>query len=158
MIDQSSITKIKLSKGVYVRYAYTPKAFRPYVLLATTHYYLDRGTIFGILLCVTNLAILLLLKLNHRAEPWFWHWKIHLLAKGFPFHFLISARTSACNQDDSQFPFILSWRTIASCYYTSKRSGHKKLNGLREVEKNMEWKSAGILLSLPNTAVFWTLA
>ena len=52
-----------------VRYAYTPKAFRPDVLLATTHYHLDRGTIFGILLCVTNLAILLLLKLNHRAEP-----------------------------------------------------------------------------------------
>ena len=49
--------------------AYTPKAFRSYVLLATTHYHLDRGTIFGILLCVTNLAILLLLKLNHRAEP-----------------------------------------------------------------------------------------
>ena len=46
-----------------------PKAFRPDVLLATTRYHLDGGTIFGILFCVTNLAILLLLKLNHGAEP-----------------------------------------------------------------------------------------
>ena len=46
-----------------------PKAFRPDLLLTTTRDHLDGGTIFGILLCVTNLAILLLLKLNHRAEP-----------------------------------------------------------------------------------------
>ena len=64
MIDQSSITKIKLSKGVYAMLLH-PKAFRPDVLLATTRYHLDGGTIFGILFCVTNLAILLLLKLNH---------------------------------------------------------------------------------------------
>ena len=62
MIDQSSIKKIKLSKGVYAMLIH-PKAFRPDVLLATTRYHLDGGTIFGILFI--NLAILLLLKLNH---------------------------------------------------------------------------------------------